>query len=232
VLADTGVSVLDVEFVRLDATVELGGFLPLFETAALLGAHNFLVAGYDADESRFVDRLAQLCDLAAPFGLNANLEFFPWADVSTLAQAKRVVAATGRPNAGILIDALHFDRAGATLAEVDAIPPGALHYMQICDAPALRPTTNEALIHHARAERLYPGEGGLDLKGLLRHLPHDLPIGIEAPTRTRALTVAPVERARRAREATLAVLREVATSDGAVHDPSRGAKVTSTEIHR
>ena len=212
-LADTGLKVFDVEFIRLDADAIVTDFLPLMEAAAVLGAHNLLVAGYDSDEPRFVDRFAQLCDLAAPFELNANLEFYPWADVRTLSQAHRLVAACGRTNAGILIDSLHFDRSRSTFAELNAVPPQWLRYVQLCDAPATRPATTDALIHQARAERLFPGEGGLDLLGLLRRLPRDIPIGIETPTRTLALDVGPVERARRAREATLAVLRKLDAED-------------------
>ena len=215
VLAATGVQVFDVEFIRLDATVQLDTFLPLLEAAAVLGARNVLVAGYDPEEARFTDRFTQLCDLAAPYAVNVNLEFFPWADVRSLPQAQRIVAASGRANAGILIDSLHFSRSGATFAELHAVSPQRLHYMQLCDAPAARPATTDALIHQARAERLFPGEGGLDLLGLLQHLPRDLPIGIEAPTRARALTMAPVERARRAREATLDLLARLEAADRA-----------------
>jgi sugar phosphate isomerase/epimerase len=218
VLADTGLTVLDVEFIKLDAATELGSFLPLMETAALLGATNLLVAGYDADEARTTDRFGALCDLAAPFALNVNLEFYPWVEVNTLPQAHRIVAACDRANAGLLVDSLHFNRSRATFAELDAVPRHFLNYMQLCDAPTERPATIDALIHQARAERLYPGEGGFDLLGLLQHLPRDLAIGIEAPTRTRALTVAPVQRARRAREATLDLLRRLDAADRAASD--------------
>ncbi len=215
VIAATGIKICDVEFMRLDADVDIKSFQPLLETAAVLGARNALVAGYDPDEARFTDRLAQLCDLAAPYAVNVNLEFFPWADVSSLPQAQRIVARCGRSNAGILIDSLHFSRTGATFDQLDSVPQQWLHYMQLCDAPAARPATTDALIHQARAERLFPGEGGLDLVGLLRHMPRDIPIGIEAPTRTRALTLAPVERARRAREATLDLLSQLDAGDRA-----------------
>lgn len=214
-LDDTGIEVLDVEFIRLDADAIVTDFLPLMETAAKLQAKQLLVAGYDSDEGRFVARFSELCDHALEFGLNANLEFYPWADVRTLAQAHRLVAACGRSNVGILIDSLHFDRSRSTLAEVAAVPVQWLRYVQLCDAPAERPTTTDALIHQARAERQFPGEGGLDLMGLLRALPRDIPIGIETPTRALALNVGPVERARRALEATRTLLKRLDDEDRA-----------------
>jgi sugar phosphate isomerase/epimerase len=68
--------------------------------------------------------------------------------------------------------------------------------MQLCDAPAERPTDVEGLLRQARAERLMPGDGGLDLTGILRALPDGLPIGLEIPMETLAQTIPAVERTR------------------------------------
>ena len=73
-----------------------------------------------------------------------------------------------------------------------------LHYWQICDAPAERPATMEAMIHAAREERMFPGEGGIDLVSLAKAMPADITISIEVPTATLAKTV-DAERARAAR---------------------------------
>jgi sugar phosphate isomerase/epimerase len=61
----------------------------------------------------------------------------------------------------------------------------------------------QEIIRQARSDRLMPGEGALDLPGLLRALPADLPLSLEIPY---AKPMPPLERARRAREATLQVL--------------------------
>jgi sugar phosphate isomerase/epimerase len=79
----------------------------------------------------------------------------------------------------------------------------------MCDAPAERPTTLEGLLHQARAERLLPGEGGLDLRGILRAVPGDTPISIEIPQEALAKTVPAVERARRALQATHRLLQSL-----------------------
>ena len=86
------------------------------------------------------------------------------------------------PGAGILVDALHFDRSQSSLADLRTIPAQRLHYWQLCDGPAERPATTEQLIHAAREERMFPGEGGIDLIGLTRAMPDDLTISIEVPT--------------------------------------------------
>jgi sugar phosphate isomerase/epimerase len=78
--------------------------------------------------------------------------------------------------------------------------------MQICDAPAERPNDTETLIYHARNERLMPGDGALDLLGILRSVPDDIPIAVEVPMRTLAQTMPAVERAKRIRAKTEALL--------------------------
>jgi hypothetical protein len=57
------------------------------------------------------------------------------------------------------------------------------------------------LIHAAREERMFPGEGGIDLVGLTRAMPDHLTISIEVPTVQLAKSVDAETRARRALEA-------------------------------
>ena len=83
-LADTGIGVHDIEFVRFALETDVESFLPFLEAGAELGARHVVTAAYDHDRGRLIDRFGALCDLAAPFGLTIDLEFFPWADVPTL----------------------------------------------------------------------------------------------------------------------------------------------------
>ena len=86
------------------------------------------------------------CEAAAPYGLTADLEFMPWTYVPDLATAQQHRRARWQANAGILVDALHFDRSGSSIAELARVPADRLHYWQLCDGPAERPATNEELI--------------------------------------------------------------------------------------
>lgn len=205
-IAATGVGVFDLEIVRLNAETDVRSFLPFLETGQKLGARSVLVAGDDPDEARLTERFAAFCDIAAPFGLTADLEFMPWTGVADLAAAMRVVGASSRSNGGILVDALHFDRSRGNVKDLAALPHEWLHYAQLCDAPAAYSDTTEALIHTARAERLFPGEGGIDLSRILQALPPDLPISLEVPTATLARHVPAQDRARRALAAARKVL--------------------------
>jgi len=205
-IAGTGVRVLDLEIIRIDAGFDAQQFLPFLDVGAQLGAAHVLVAGDDPDEARLTESFATLCDVLKPFGLTADLEFMPWTPCKDLAAAKRVVTAAARPNAGILVDALHFARSGCRLEQLDDIPREWLHYAQMCDGAVPGPTTNEGLIFDARCERLLPGEGGIDLRALFKRLPPDIAVSIEIPSESRAPAMGYPEWARQALAATLAVL--------------------------
>lgn len=207
-LANTGVRVLDVEIVRLKPETRADEFLPMLETGARLGARHVLVAANDPDLERFTARFAELCALAAPFGLSCQIEPMPWTELRTAAAALRAIEASGAANAGVLIDAIHWHRVDGTLAELAVLPPARLHYLQLCDAPVPRPRDMDEILDQARAQRRYPGEGGIDLAGLLRTLPAGLPLSLEIPRRDLAALPAH-QRALDARKATLALLRRL-----------------------
>jgi len=206
-LAATGVSVLDTEFLRFEPDQPVGvpeGFL---EISARLGARNVLVMSAEPEEARTLDRFGDLCDRAAAYGLQVCLEFAIYTGVRTLAHAAEMVARSKRPNASVLIDALHFSRSGGLPAHVAQVDPALLRYAQICDAgPDMpRPDDTPSLIREARTGRLLPGEGVLPLRELVAALPPGLPLAIEAPDRTTAHLPA-LERAKRAHRALTALL--------------------------
>ncbi len=211
-LQATGVTVADLEVVAFRPETDVASFAPFFEAGARLGAKNILVAAYDPDLARFADRYGQFCEAAAKHGLTSDLEFMPWTSVPDLKTAIRIVGDVDHPSAGILVDALHFDRSQSSLADLATIPAERLHYWQICDGPAERPATTEQLIHAAREERMFPGEGGIDLVNLTRAMPDTLTICVEVPTVQLAKTVNAETRARRALEAARGVVARARSS--------------------
>jgi sugar phosphate isomerase/epimerase len=194
----TGVTVADLEVAAFRPATEIAAFSAFFETGARLGARHILVAAYDPVLDRFADRFAGFCEAAAPYGLTCDLEFMPWTSVPDLATANRIVERAGRANAGVLVDALHFDRSGSLIGDIAAIPVGRFHYWQLCDGPAERPTTSEEMMRAARTERMFPGEGGIDLVALTRAMPATIAVSIEVPTVELARTLDAYARARRA----------------------------------
>ena len=198
-LADTGVSVLDTEFLRFEPERPVGvpeGFL---EVSARLGARNILVMSAEPEDARTLDRLCELCDQAAAYGLHVNLEFAIYTGVRTLAHAAEVVARSKRSNASVLIDALHFSRSGGLPAHVAQVDPSLFRYAQICDASPIMPGPRDtpSLIREARTGRLLPGDGALPLADLVAALPDGLPLAIEAPCQATA-GLSALERATRA----------------------------------
>jgi sugar phosphate isomerase/epimerase len=196
-LADTGVSVLDVEFLRFEPELPEGipeGFL---EAAARLGAQYVLVMSAEPVEARTIERFRDLCDRAQQYGLHVCLEFAIYTGVRTLADAVRVVKKSGCANASVLIDALHFSRSGGWPSDIAGVDASLFKYAQICDAVAAIPTESSDLIREARTGRLLPGEGALPLRDLVAALPAAIPLAIEAPVRATAGLPA-LERAQRA----------------------------------
>jgi sugar phosphate isomerase/epimerase len=209
-LDDTGVSVLDTEFLRFEADQPVAipeGFL---EVSVRLGAKNVLVMSAEPEEARTVERFCELCDRAAAYGLRVCLEFAIYTGVRTLAHAADVVARSKRSNASVLIDALHFSRSGGVPAHVASVDPSLFRYAQICDAGPDMPGSRDtpALIREARTGRLLPGDGVLPLAELVAALPDTLPLAIEAPCRATADLPA-VERAKRAHRALSALIERV-----------------------
>jgi sugar phosphate isomerase/epimerase len=194
-LADTGVAVLDVELARLAPDVDVASFAPVLEAAARLGARHVIAQTPDAQRARATERFAQLCELARPFELSVDLEFVTWTDTPDLDSAAAIVSAARQPNGGILIDTLHFSRSGCSLEKLRALPRSWFRFAQVCDAPAKAPATTEGLIHAARNERLFLGDGGLDVRSILDALPPDIPYSLEIPMTTLARTLGPELRA-------------------------------------
>ena len=202
----TGVTVADLEVAAFTPETEIAAFSAFFETGARLGARHILVAAYDPVLDRFADRFAGFCEAAAPYGLTADLEFMPWTSVPDLETAGRIVEKVGKANAGVLVDALHFDRSRSSIGDIAAIPVGRFHYGQLCDGPAERPATSEEMMRAARTERMFPGEGGIDLASLARAMPADIAVSIEVPTVELTRTMDAYARARRALSAARRVM--------------------------
>lgn len=179
-LAQTGISVLDIELIRLGPGDEPEDYLEVLEISADLGASHLLCQTPDPDAARAADRFARLCELAQPFGLTADLEFPTWTEVSTLDEAVRIVDKANMDNAGVLVDTLHFARSDSTLEQLAEVPRDWFHFAQLCDADGTVPDTADGLIHTARRDRRFLGEGGINVRGIVESMPI-IPYSLEIP---------------------------------------------------
>ena len=195
-LAATGVAVLDTELVRMDPEHEPEAFIPELEATAELGAHHVIAQLPDPDRERATARFARLCDLAKPLGIFVSLEFPHWTETGNLKEATRVVQAVNRSNAGILVDMLHFGRSDSSIKDLASLPREWFRFVHVCDAAKEVPPTMAGIIHTARDERQFPGEGGIDVRGILAAMPQDIPYALEIPRVALTNAVGPEEVAR------------------------------------
>jgi sugar phosphate isomerase/epimerase len=196
-LADTGVKLLDIELARIYEGVDPKQYLPAMEVAAELGGSHVLCSIWTGDRNFAIERFAELCDLAKPFGLTIELEFVPIASVYNLAGALDVLNTAKRENAGLMIDIHHFDRSGDKVEDLDKVPREWFRYLHLCNAPAEIPTSKEEMTRILREERMYLGEeGGINVANIVNRIP-EIPYSIELPNIKRAQELGYEEFARR-----------------------------------
>lgn len=176
----TGLSVLDVEVLRLDGAAKPRALEAVIDVAAELGARYALVNAYDREPARLREHFHELCELSVPRGVRPVLEFLPYSDVRTLAAALEVVRGS---RGGVLVDPLHLQRSGGSVCELAAVEPSLRPYLQLCDAPRAAPSLDpDVLRAESRHDRLAPGRGELDLHGLLDAYSPEVPLSIEVPS--------------------------------------------------
>jgi len=195
-LADTGIAVHDSELFRMDPALEPEHFLPELDATAELGARHLIAQLPDPDRERKTARFARFCDFARERDIFVSLEFPHWTETGNLAEAARVVRAVNRTNAGILVDMLHFGRSDSTLEQLAALPREWFRFAHVCDAAKEVPPTMTGIIRTARDERQFPGEGGIDVRGILARMPQGIPYALEIPRVALTKAVGPEEVAR------------------------------------
>lgn len=204
-LASTGLPLLDVEVIWLKPDSAMDDHRKVIDIGAELGAANVLCVSSDPDHARTASRLEALCRHAEGSGIRVALEFGIFTEVRDLSAALGVLERFDHPLKALLIDPIHVDRSGTSIADIAKIDPALLPYAQFCDAPALRPDPADfdAVIHDAINLREQCGEGALPLGALHAALPADIPLAIEL--RSQALREAfghPALRARAVADAT------------------------------
>ena len=193
-LDDTGIVALDIE--PIIPSVDGNDFAEqLIEAAAIIGAQHILFTSRLKDQARTTERYQQVCELAAPHGIKVVCEFLPIFPLNTLSMAAEIVSTSGALNGGVLIDNLHLSRSGSSMDDVKAMPIDLFPYLQICDAPAQRPTDFAGLLDEALNGRLCPGEGSLPIVELLNAIPA-VPLSFEVRSKFLRDIADPVVRAK------------------------------------
>jgi len=142
----------------------------IFELAEGLGAHgvNMLLAGDpNASLEQATEVVAGVAKRAAEHGLITHLEFSRNRCTPDIPSTAHLVEAVGRDDLGLMLDAWHVHWGPGSFADVDGLSGERVTGVQLNDAPAKEP---DDLGWATRYQRGVPGEGVLDLHGLLRSL--------------------------------------------------------------
>ena len=199
VFADTGIKLLDIELARIFDGMDVKKYEPAMTTAVELGGKHVLSSIWTLDREYAIERFAELCDLAAQYGLTVELEYVPIAGVRTLGGAVDVLRKVNRKNAGLMIDIHHFHRAQDNPAELAVLPKEWFRFAHLCDAPAEIPSEQTEMVRILREARSYVGEGGIDIAPILNAMPV-VPYSIELPNLERVAESGYAEHARRCLE--------------------------------
>jgi sugar phosphate isomerase/epimerase len=204
-LRDHEVSISNGEGFALVPGRDARQLIPDLDWMRELGAERVNAFSLDPDRTRAFDQVAEFVALAEERGFETTLEWGPIFGVADLPAALDVVRYVDRPSFSLLLDTLHFARAGLGPADLAGLPATTFGYVQVCDA--LLEFTPESYLYESQFERLPPGSGELPLAGILESLPRHLVLGLEIPMLAQAMAGVGIrERLSRCVEATRALL--------------------------
>ncbi|OAH09465.1 bifunctional sugar phosphate isomerase/epimerase/4-hydroxyphenylpyruvate dioxygenase family protein [Streptomyces jeddahensis] len=146
-----------------------------FDVVRRLGADTLLVCSNVSpqavdDDALAAGQLGRLADLAEEFGIRVAYEALAWGrHVSTYDHAWRIVEQAGHPALGVCLDSFHILSRGSEpkdLEGIAAIPGEKIFFLQLADAPLMAMDVFQWSRHY----RCFPGQGGLDVTSLVRHV--------------------------------------------------------------
>lgn len=155
--------------------------------------------------SRYIRRLRACAGVLADHGIRFGIE---WVGTKTLRTMKHdfihtlpgvleLIGAIDRPNVGVLFDSFHWYTSGATRDDILALKPEQIVLVHINDAP------DKPVDEQIDNQRLLPGEGVIDLNGMLdalRRIGYDSYVSAEVFSDTLPL-LGPEEAAKKTKEA-------------------------------
>ena len=120
----------------------------------------------EAIKNSSVNVLKELSDLAEPYGIKIAVEFVghPQCTVNTFGQAYDIVQTVDRDNVGLVLDCFHFHAMGSKLEDLKKADGSKIFILHIDD------TEDFPIGFLTDEDRLWPGEGVIDLDGILSTL--------------------------------------------------------------
>ena len=133
-LDSSGLILYDALSYYIRPNFDLDRMLPSLEFTAELGFPYALAICDDPDWNRQVDNFGRLCDAVGNLGMTVSMEApVTQNQVNTLPKALKVIEDSGRQNAVICLDPMHFWRVGHTAELLKEQDPRLFPYTQIRD---------------------------------------------------------------------------------------------------
>ena len=187
-LQHSNIKLLDIELARIYDRCDVRQYEKAIEIAAELGGSQLISSLWTPDVNFVIEQVHLLCEIAAQYGITVNVEPVPISHFKTIESVTNVLNAVPLQNKGLLIDMHHFHRASEQLETLSDLPKEWIQFIHLCDAQAKIPASYEEMRRILREERLFLGEGGIDVATILNHLPK-VPLAIELPHKERLLTL-------------------------------------------
>jgi len=162
------VKLLDIELVRIREDLP-ADYRAAFEAGASLGAKHVLSSVWTKDFDFAAQRLAEVCEQAAEFGLDVNLEYPVVSSMPSLKETAQMQERVGAPNLKIFVDTLHSHYDHVTGEQIRSIDPERFGIIHLCDCPY--PPEDADVLHVVREAREYCGHGQANVAELVRALP-------------------------------------------------------------
>jgi len=174
ILDNTGLRLGEIEFLTgwaLDDTPHVAQrtLAQIAELAALCGGDHVSAGEFgsaELDIEQASSNLAIIAATAGQLGLRVAVEAFPWSALSSIEVTSELLRRSAALHAGHLLDVWHFFNTGFTVVDVASIPSASVVAVQLNDGPRV----HDNYLWNARNTRWLPGDGELDVVGLVHHL--------------------------------------------------------------
>lgn len=192
-----GISLLDVEVIRLTDPSSVEASRPLLEAAQALGARFVITTIEDEDTGRRIETLARVAELAAEHDTSIALEFMLFSAATDLATCVEIVQQSGASNVCVLPDSLHLERSGGRPDDLRAYPAEFFPYAQICSATGSGPAPDpQAAKSEGVHGRLMPDDGDIPVREFIAALPLETILSVESPLIGQSFPTDPVRAAK------------------------------------
>ncbi len=143
----------------------------LCHVAAVIGAPTIQVNPFSALQEYAIDdiirmtadNLRAVADIGAERGIRFQIEGAAWTPIHTLQHCQDLIAATDRPNVGLVIDFWHFWASrGAEPEDISRLDPDIIYGVHLCDG--YRPEAGAHWPDERELRGCLPGDGDLPVR--------------------------------------------------------------------